>query len=65
MSGGRPVQFFFPRCLGQARRFLGGLQMFRGDSALPSFILEQCLGFCFGTWIPCSSVTSSSHLISL
>lgn len=44
MSGGRPAQFCFPWCLGQAKCFLGGLQMFRRGFYPPQFPSEAACG---------------------
>lgn len=52
MFGGRPAQSCFPWCLGQARHFLGGLQMFRRDFYPSQFPSEAVCGLLFGSFAP-------------
>lgn len=52
MSGGRPAQSHFPWCLVEARRFLGGLQMFRRDFYPSQFPSEAVCGLLFWGFEP-------------
>ena len=63
MSGGRPAQSLVP--WGRRGASLEVYRCLEEISALPSFLLEQRVGFCFGALIPCSSVTSPSHFLFL